>query len=55
MSDLEEFDETEIADSGQRCRGCGCDELHPCVDKEGDTCIWATPDLCSFCALRRAA
>jgi hypothetical protein len=36
----------EIADDGV-CRMCGCTARRGC---EGG-CIWATPDLCSRCAL----
>ncbi len=33
-----------------RCRICGCTEDNACVDPCGQTCYWAGPGLCSFCA-----
>lgn len=34
------------------CRECGCTDERACVSPEGEeTCFWAEPDLCSFCAL----
>jgi len=33
------------------CEVCGCTDDDPCVDEAtGETCCWAGPDLCSFCA-----
>lgn len=36
------------------CRVCGCSDFDACVtmvDGFLDTCFWAVPDLCSFCAI----
>ncbi|HWE51363.1 MAG TPA: hypothetical protein VG273_16345 [Bryobacteraceae bacterium] len=34
-----------------RCRVCGCADHSACVDREtGETCAWAQPELCTFCA-----
>jgi hypothetical protein len=33
---------------GEKCRVCGCDDLHACVTKDGP-CHWVEPDLCSAC------
>lgn len=37
------------------CSACGCTQMDPCVDEDGDTCGWASrePRLCSFCATGR--
>jgi|GEM_PF-4873137 len=32
------------------CRVCGCDDLHACVDADGNPCYWVEDDLCSACA-----
>lgn len=31
----------------QRCRVCGCDDLHACRLPGGEPCSWVLPDLCS--------
>ncbi|WEV59697.1 hypothetical protein OZX67_03930 [Bifidobacterium sp. ESL0728] len=38
--------------SRQRCRVCGCDDLHACHTANG-SCQWVEPDLCSACATRQ--
>lgn len=40
----------ELACPPTRCRQCGCEDLHACVDMMGDACHWVEPDLCSVCA-----
>ena len=38
------------------CEACGCTDDDACVDEETlETCSWAVPGLCSFCAERREA
>ena len=34
------------------CRVCGCtdDDCRQCIEKTGQPCSWAEPDLCSACA-----
>ncbi len=32
------------------CRVCGCTDNNPCMTEFGETCAWAEPDLCDFCA-----
>jgi len=39
----------EAGASEQKCRVCGCDELHACQTDEGP-CHWVEDDLCSGCA-----
>jgi hypothetical protein len=37
-------------DAGLVCRECGCTDANPCVDEDtGETCGWASDDLCTFC------
>lgn len=39
-----------------RCRICFCMDDDACVDQiTGETCGWAEPDLCTFCATEIAA
>lgn len=33
----------------RKCRECGCDDLHACID-QGVPCHWVSADLCSACA-----
>lgn len=33
----------------RRCRECGCDDRHACID-QGLPCYWVGEDLCSACA-----
>lgn len=33
----------------RQCDKCGCSDQDACI-KNGQTCSWATPDLCNFCA-----
>lgn len=32
------------------CDVCGCSDEQACVDEDGNACVWAAEDLCSFCA-----
>ena len=32
------------------CRVCGCTEDNACINGLGQTCSWASPGMCSFCA-----
>ena len=47
----------EIGENGetepQKCRVCGCtdDDCSGCIERTGQPCYWAEPDLCSACAL----
>ncbi len=36
----------------RKCRVCGCDDEHACVDEHGDACSWVEDDLCSSCAAK---
>jgi hypothetical protein len=52
--DLErEFGEAVLEDV-ERCGVCGCTEFQPCMHGF-ETCSWAAPNLCSFCAERLAS
>jgi hypothetical protein len=37
-------------DNERVCRLCGCTENNACVGVLGDSCSWASEDLCSACA-----
>ena len=39
----------------QKCRVCGCTWSNACVNDDGTTCYWVSPDLCSSCAGTAAA
>ena len=38
-----------IGRAGDRCRKCGCEQQHACVDLNGVPCHWVTSTLCSHC------
>jgi len=33
----------------KRCRICGCDDDHACIDNDWMPCSWVEKDLCSEC------
>jgi hypothetical protein len=41
-----------MGEKTRRCRVCGCTDgdCRQCVEKTGEPCHWAEPDLCSACA-----